>query len=159
MIFYPILINFQAYEILSKEESRRDYDRFGHQSGNSGQSGGDGGHGGHQHHHKHRNSNFDFHDFFKDFDSFFKKDKTGHKKKTSFNFDDIFGDGSDFDDDEADFFGGFDFVKKHFKNFGFGKIPGFDDMDLSRQELFIDMQNQNLIVLSESFGVSTKCKN
>ena len=133
-------MNFQAYEILSKEESRRDYDRFGHQSGNSGQSGGH-GHGGHQHHHKHQNSNFDFHDFFKDFDSFFKKDKTGHKKKTSFNFDDIFGDGSDFDDDEADFFGGFDFVKKHFKNFGFGKIPGFDDMDLSRQELIIEMLN------------------
>ena len=55
--------------------------------------------------------------------------KLGEKKegqKTHFNFDDLFGDGSDFDDEDTAFFGGFNFVKQHLADFGFGDLDGMD---------------------------------
>ena len=56
------------------------------------------------------------------------------KFKSGFNFEDLFGDGSDFSKDETDFFGGFDFVKKHFGDF-FKGFEGFDGMDLDSMKM------------------------
>lgn len=61
----------EAYEALSDEKRRREYDQFGHGPGGGNRGGGDGGSGGggsynfKQHFHS-----FDFNDFFKDFDTF-----------------------------------------------------------------------------------------
>ncbi|KAG8201556.1 hypothetical protein JTE90_011230 [Oedothorax gibbosus] len=91
----------EAYEVLSDEEKRKEYDRFGRS--------------GFQERHGHHGSNFDFHSFFDKFDSFsnFRSQRNGHHKAERFNFhfggdnffnfDDLF---SDFDADES--FGSFD---------------------------------------------------
>ena len=75
----------EAYEVLSKARTRKDYDQFGTTSGqNTGQAPTGGGAG----------FNFNFDDFFNDFDSFFtggKKGKEGNVvqkiNKKNRNFD------------------------------------------------------------------------
>ena len=58
----------EAYETLSKKETRKQYDRYGATDNGGGGGGGSGPHAGHD---------FKYKDFFKDFDSFFKRDKKG----------------------------------------------------------------------------------
>lgn len=69
-------------------------------------------------------------------------------KKSTFDFDDLFGDGSDFDDEDNTFFGGFEFVKKHL-----GGFAGFDDIDLSQ---FGAMGGNFKFKSSSSFSSKTK---
>ena len=111
----------QAYETLSNEQKRASYDASGFANAGAGQN---------QHQHQHRKSNFDFNfdQFFKDFDEFFKtkNDPTKKKRKTTFDFDDIF-EGMDSDENEVfknflgeDFFGGIDLGGRGMKMGGFG---------------------------------------
>ena len=65
----------EAYEVLSKEGTRKEYDRTGQPP--AGNAGPNAGPSGNAHPGSRPGSNFDFNDFFKDFDSFFKGDKKG----------------------------------------------------------------------------------
>ncbi|CAG5107223.1 Oidioi.mRNA.OKI2018_I69.chr1.g3213.t1.cds [Oikopleura dioica] len=111
----------EAYETLSNEQKRASYDASGFANAGAGQN---------QHQHQHSKSNFDFNfdQFFKDFDEFFKtkNDPTKKKRKTTFDFDDIF-EGMDSDEDEIfknflgeEFFGGIDLGGLNMKMGGFG---------------------------------------
>ena len=113
----------EAYDVLSDDSKRRQYDQFGHSAfGNGGDTGGGGhGFGGH---------NFNFNDFFKQFDEQFAhfsshgghggyhghhnggEQHQGHHQQQrhhfgggafGFNFDDLF---NEMDSDEFEFFGG-----------------------------------------------------
>ena len=87
-----------AYEVLSDEKKRRQYDQFGSEGMNE--------------------NGFNFHQGFQNFDDLFKEFDFGHRHgrgngfKFSFGggFDDLFSeDFEDDDDDDNDFFGGFKF--------------------------------------------------
>jgi len=65
----------EAYETLSKKESRQQYDRYGATGTGGGGGGGSGSH-------NHAGHDFKYNDFFKDFDSFFKRDKKGTSLNT-----------------------------------------------------------------------------
>ncbi|KAL5014120.1 hypothetical protein ScPMuIL_008390 [Solemya velum] len=103
----------KAYEVLSDKDKRRHYDQFGFESDQS--HGGGAGHNGFK---------FNFDDFFHGFDdAFASHSRQGHNHRGGpefkfhfdgsgnqfFNFDDLF---SDFDEEEEDMFG-------HFPHFGF----------------------------------------
>lgn len=97
---------FQAYEVLSDEKKRRQYDQFGEEGLN-----GEG----------FRSGSFNFNDFFKDFD-FGGFGKSGNKRGNSFKFS--FGGFDDFfkmDDDDNDYF------EEEESAFGGGFGDGFGD--------------------------------
>lgn len=145
----------EAYDILSDEEKRKKYDRFGHAAF---ENGGDGGSGFHGH-------DFDFNDFFKQFDEQFafhsshfsnhgghfhhdhNQHRNGHRQQRhhfgagsfGFNFDDLF---NDMESDDFEFFtgragfrgheghafgGGDSFFGSHFGG-GHHAMHAFDDM-------------------------------
>lgn len=87
----------EAYEVLSDEKKRRQYDQFGAEGMNG---------NGFNFHHEGFQS---FDDIFKDFD-FGGGHGSGKEWKFSFGgFDDFFDDDDDDEEDEDDFFGGFRF--------------------------------------------------
>lgn len=88
----------EAYEVLSDEKKRRQYDQFGSEGMND---------NGFNFHHQGFQS---FDDIFKDFD-FGSGHRNGKEWKFSFGggFDDFFDDDDYDNDDEDDFFGGFKF--------------------------------------------------
>lgn len=108
---FCILIFFAAYEVLSDEKKRRQYDQFG-EEGMKEQPGFEG-------------FNFNFDDFFKGFGGGFGHGHNSHHHHSGghgfkFSFDDIFNQNNEDDADEDSIFG----AGHHgFGGFGFG-----DDM-------------------------------
>lgn len=123
-----------AYEVLSNEEKRRQYDQYGENFDSNG-----GGSNG---------FDFNFDDFFKGFDNFFDHRHSGHAGDNSgfkfsfnqgFNFDDLFSD----DDFESDG-NGFDFDP--FGDFGFGGLDnGFFGDSLNMFDHFDDVHHHHNI--------------
>jgi len=112
---------YVAYEVLSDADKRRQYDMGGH-SGRQGFPNGSGQHGGHKFHTRARDFDFDFNDLFKHFhddifgghagsheghaggghfESHFGSHFARHAHSTGFEFEDLFG-------EESDFFGHFE---------------------------------------------------
>lgn len=124
----------EAYEVLSDESKRKEYDQFGKSAFSNGQGG--------------QGFRFNFDDFFKNFDEFssfrFKTGGSRHRNharsKTHAFFDDLF---SDFDNDEDMFsspFGGFhdsfgshdSFFSNHFRSDVHSESQFFSSSDNGR---------------------------
>ncbi|GIX91620.1 dnaJ homolog subfamily B member 9 [Caerostris extrusa] len=92
----------EAYEVLSDDQKRREYDQLGRSPFNNG--------------HGHHGFNFNYHDFFNTFDSFTSGFRESRGRKSNFgsfgnhhffNFDDLFSDFEPEEEEEEDSFGGF----------------------------------------------------
>lgn len=126
-IYFMFVYPFSAYEVLSDEDKRKQYDRLGANAyENQGARGGGGGGGGRP------TDNFNFKEFYRGFDSSFHQrrsqegHKRGHKQKFgNFDFDSFW---NDFDDDKMFAnMGGFDgFGNQRFGGFKDQGFGGFD---------------------------------
>lgn len=131
-IFFKLCV---AYEVLSDEDKRRQYDQFGEAAFTQGGSSGSPftGQGFH-----------DFHKFFQDSNMFFANQGSGHRgsggrrhsaKSTMFDFDDIFN-SAPFDDGRSGFermFHGFDDMSNMF-NWESTNFGGFGDGNHHRNQ-------------------------
>ena len=165
MYHYSFL--FAAYEILSDEEKRQQYDQFGDDAFKQG-----GGGGG---------AHFNMHDFFKHFDEAFSGFKNhGRRGRNSnanhfgfgFDFDDLFDDSEeDLNEDFGSFdtffggshgFGGFDMFDGMFESFGDGGQEDYMFMggaDSRKVNSRIKTKTSTTTTTSSSRSASGKCLN
>ncbi|CAL4122519.1 unnamed protein product [Meganyctiphanes norvegica] len=163
----------QAYEVLSDEDKRREYDMLGHASFTQKQTGGSGGGGGGGHRGAHFN-NFNFDDIFAHFDDVFGDDffsAHGHQENI-IDIDDIFGAGGfghngfgqefgDFGSQDS-FFGGFqqntDHMRRHQEAHMRAQNMHHGHQQQQQQNNFHNAHNVHMNRRSGSFGGGKSCK-